>query len=152
MDFFPTDLLLFIFEINLIMKYKCHWNNVIIRKYGKNTVRFALVPLDFLSFYLFVLSLVMELKNASYKNHWNYLVFCGQGKMMSDICPIKKCASLFHFYRLSLTLTVRLRNFHCESHWNTVIFFDLKKKVKFDYVLSNNVWFCISLAVCVQFC
>ena len=35
----------------------------------KNAVRYALVQLDFFSFYLFVLTLVMKLKDANYKSH-----------------------------------------------------------------------------------
>ena len=77
--FFPLEQLLFIFEINLIKKKKksSHLN--------KNGVRFAHDLLDFSSFWLFVLNFAMKLKDANCKSHWNILVFCEQGKVMSDL-------------------------------------------------------------------
>ena len=37
-------------------------------------------------------------------------------------------------------LAIKLRNFDFQSHWNTLTFF-YQKKVRFQHVLSNSVWF-----------
>ena len=44
----------------------------------KIAIRFAYVPFDFISFYLFVLNFEMKLKDPSYKNNLNHLVYCDQ--------------------------------------------------------------------------
>ena len=46
----------------------------------KNAIRFAHVMFDFISFYLFVLSLAMKLKHANCKSHGNILVFTTKEK------------------------------------------------------------------------
>ena len=71
MDIFPHELLLFIFEINFIkkkfrksLKYR---NTLQVRK---NVIRFVRhVPFVFISFYLFVFTFAMKLKDVNYKNH-----------------------------------------------------------------------------------
>ena len=49
------------------------------------------------------------------------------------------------------TLVVKLRNCDFEYHWNTLIFFDKKNDVRFEYVLSNRVWFGLYFVVWAQF-
>ena len=50
------------------------------------------------------------------------------------------------------TLVIILRNFNfVESNWNTLIFFDQKNDVRFEYVLSNIVWFDLSSVVWPKF-
>ena len=56
MNIFPLEQLLLIFEINLInqeINFKNHSNTVILCKLEKNSVKYAHVPLDFISLYLY---------------------------------------------------------------------------------------------------
>ena len=68
MDIFPHELLLFIFEINFIKKkFRKPLNTLQVRK---NAIRFVRhVPFVFISFYLFVFTFAMKLKDVNYKNH-----------------------------------------------------------------------------------
>ena len=54
-------------------------------KIEKNTVRFAHVPCDCFSLYMFVLTFAMKLKSAKCKSNWNILILYNQWKMMSDL-------------------------------------------------------------------
>ena len=115
----------------------------------KNAVRFAHVPFDFISFYLFVLTFVMKLKDANYKSHWNNWVFCDQWKIMSDLnMSLGKMFDFVSFLLFGFTLVIYLRNFDFENHSNTLIFFEKKIcGLRFAYVPWKNVWFCfISIA------
>ena len=42
-------------------------------------------------------------------------------------------------------------SFDFKSHWNTLIFLTKKSDVRFEYVLSNSVWFGLSVVVWVEF-
>ena len=83
----------------------------------KNTVRFAHVPFNFISLYLFVLTFAMKLKNANYKSHWNILVFCDQWKMMSDLAVVhEKVTDFISFPLFGFTAVIKLKSFDFESH------------------------------------
>ena len=59
---------------------------------------FVHVRLNFISIYLFVLTLAMKLKDANYKSHWNILVYWDQWKMISDLNMFHgKYVILFYF-------------------------------------------------------
>ena len=51
------------------------------------------------------------------------------------------------FLLLGFILVIKLRNFDFESHRNTFNIFDKNNDVKFEYVLSNIVWFGLSFGV-----
>ena len=62
--------------------------------------------------------------------------------MMSDLnLFLKKISDFVSFPLFGFTLLIKLRNFDFECHWSTLIFLNKKNDVKFDYVLSNSVWF-----------
>ena len=61
---------------------------------------------------------------------------------MSDFVSFPYCG---------FNLVIKLKNFDFEGHWNTLLIFDLKNNVRFDYVLSNSVWFSLSFVVWVEF-
>ena len=50
------------------------------------------------------------------------------------------------FLLLGFTLVMSLRHFDFETHLNTLIFFHKKKDVRFDYVLSNRVYFGVNFS------
>ena len=84
----------------------------------------------------------MKLKDANYKSHRNILVSCDRWKMMSDLnISHEKMSDFVSLSSFGFTLGIKLRNFDFESHWNTLIFFDQINNVRFQYVLSNIVWF-----------
>ena len=83
----------------------------------RNAVRFAHVPFNFISLYLFVLNFVMKLKDGSYKSDLNFLVFCDQLKVMSDlIMPHGKMSNFVLFPLFGFTLVIKLRNFHLKNN------------------------------------
>ena len=101
----------------------------------KNTVKFAHVPFNFISLYLFVLTFAKKLKDANYKSHWKILVFWNQFKIMSDLnMSHEKMSDFDSFVLFGFTLVKKLRNFDFESHWNTLILFD--KKLILDFIMS----------------
>ena len=60
---------------------------------------------------------------------------------MSDLnMPHGKMSDFALFSLFGLTLVIRLRNCNFENHWNTLMFLDKKSDVRFEYVLSNSVW------------
>ena len=72
--------------------------------------------------------------------------------MVSDLNM--SCWKIYDFVSFpffGFPLVIKLRNLEFESHWNTFIFFDKKKDVRFDCVMSNSVWFGLSLVVWVEF-
>ena len=73
-DIFPSEVLLFIFEIKLIKKLfsKVIWIVCYLLN-KKIIVTFAHILFNFISLYLFVLTFVFKLKNANYKSHWYIL-------------------------------------------------------------------------------
>ena len=60
--------------------------------------RFAHVPFDFISLYLFLLTIAIKLKDTNYKSHWNILVLCGQQKKMSDKFWFWKSLKCFNIF------------------------------------------------------
>ena len=80
--------------------FKSYLSNVLFCKL-ENTVRFAHVTCDFISFSLIVLTFGMRLKSANYKGHWNILVFYDQWKITSDLkMSTEKCLILFQSHGL----------------------------------------------------
>ena len=119
----------------------------------KSFVRFEYVPRKMSAFVSFLLfGLITKLRNFGLESHWNTLIFFDKKYMTSDLnMPHGQMSDFFSFPLFGLALVIKLRNFHLESHWNTLIFFLLKKKlVRFDYVLSNSVWFYLSLVLWVK--
>ena len=103
--------------------------------YFVNTVRFAYVPFNFISLYLFVLTFAMKLKDANYKSHWDTLALCDQWKTMSDLNLSHEIMSDFVSFSLfGFIIVIKLRYFDFESHWNTLMFFD--KKIMSDLTMS----------------
>ena len=75
------------------------------------------VPCDFVSLYLFVLT--MKLKSANYKSHWNTLAlkYFRPGKIMSDLnISHGKISDFDSFPFFGLTLAIKLRNVDLEGH------------------------------------
>ena len=72
--------------------------------------------------------------------------------MTSDLnMPQRIMFDFVSFPFSGFTLVRKLRNCDFESHWNTLIFFDKKNDVRFEYVLSNRVWFGLYFVVWAQF-
>ena len=72
--------------------------------------------------------------------------------MTSDLnMPQRIMFDFVSFPFSGFTLVTKLRNCDFESHWNTLIFFDKKNDVRFEYVLSNRVWFGLYFVVWAQF-
>ena len=64
----------------------------------------------------------------------------------------EKSSDFVSFPLFGFALVIKLRDFDFESYWNTFFFFWIKKNdVRFDYVLSNSVWFGLSFVVWVEF-
>ena len=135
---------------------KSYLNSVLFVNKEKFCQRFAHVPCDFFSLYLFVLTFAMKSRSDNYKSHWNILVFCNQWKMknsnmshgkMSDFLNVWISFSLFGF-----TLGIKLKNFDFESHWTTLVFFYKKiYGVRYAYVLWKNVWVCFISILWIYF-
>ena len=104
----------------------------------KNTVRFAHVPCDFISLYLFVLTFAMKLKSANCKSNWNISVFYDQWKMSDLTMSHGQMSDFVSFPLFGFTLVTKLRNFDFESHWNTLVFFDKKKDIVSDLNMSHG--------------
>ena len=72
--------------------------------------------------------------------------------MLSDLnMSYGKMSDFVSFPLPESTLVIKLRNFDFESYWNILIFFDKKNDVRFEYVLSNSVWFGLSFVDWDQF-
>ena len=109
-------------EIN----FKSHLNSALpcALQIKRNTVRFAHVPFNFISLFMFVLTFTMKLKDVNYESHWNMLVFCDQWKIKSDLnISHEKMTGFVSFLLFGFTLVIKLRNFDFKSHWNTLVFF-----------------------------
>ena len=144
----------------------------------KHTIRFAHVLWYFISLYLIALTLTKRFKSANYKSHWNILAFYDQWKIMSDLNMFHgKMSDFVSFPWFQFTLVINLRNFGFDTkrcqilnicHGKMCDFvslplfgFTLVKKlrnpdferndVRFDYVLSNSVWFGLRFVVWVKF-
>ena len=104
-------------EIN----FKSNWNTVILFKYEKILWDLRMSRLIFFSFYLFLLTFAMKLKDVNHKNYWNILAFCDQRKVMSDLIMSHGKMSYFVSFPLfGFTLVIKLRHFNSESHWNSI--------------------------------
>ena len=107
----------------------------------KNTVRFAYVPCDFISLYLFVLTFPMKLKDTNYKSHWNIFVFYNQWKMMSDMnMSHGKMSDFVSFPLLGFILVIKPRNFDFKGHQNISL---IKKwcQIWFCLIKQSMTWF-----------
>ena len=58
-----------------------------------------------------------------------------------------KCEKMSDFISFSV---IKLRNFDLESHWNFFYMSWLRNDVRFEYFLSNGVWFGLRLFVRVE--
>ena len=58
-----------------------------------------------------------------------------------------KMSDFVSFPLFRVTLVMKLRNLNFKVRENTLIFFDKENDVRFDYVLSNSVWFDLSFVV-----
>ena len=98
------------------INFKSYLTSVILCK-KKSTVRFALVPCDFISLYLFALTFAIKLKSANHKSHWNTLVFYNQWKMTSNLnMSHGNMSDFLSFTWFGFTLVIKLRNFDFKGH------------------------------------
>ena len=74
-----------------------------------------------LFWFWFVLTFVMELKDANYESHWNILVMPSvKNDIRFKYAPWKNVWLCFG----CIVWAIKLRNFDFKSHWNTLMFFD----------------------------
>ena len=80
-------------------------------------IRFAHVPLNFISLYFFVLTFAVQFADVNCKNYLKYFSILRQWKMMSDLnmCH-EKMLDFVSFPLFGFALTIKLRNFDFESH------------------------------------
>ena len=89
--------------------FKSHSHRATLFKLGKYC-QIAHAPFDFISFYLFMLTFAMKLKDTNYKSHWNNLAFCDQWKMMSYFnMSHGKMSDFVSFPLVWFTLVIKLR-------------------------------------------
>ena len=82
-----------------------------------------------------MLIFAMKLKDASYKSHWNILVFCDQWKEMSDLnTSHEKMSDFVSIPLFGFTVVIKLRKLDPENHWNTLII--NHKKMTSDLIMS----------------
>ena len=93
-----------------------------------------------------------EIERCQLLKLWKYiLVFCEQWKMIWDLnMSHEKMSGFVSFLLFGLTLLIKPREFNFKSHWNT-IFFIRKRDLRFEFVLSNSVWFVLTFVIWVQF-
>ena len=125
--------------------------NPVFYRLWKNTVQFAHVECDFISFYLIGFAFTMT--SSDYKSHWNIIVFYDQWKIMPDLnMSHGKMSDFVSIPLFGFTLVIKLRNFDSESHWNISIFFDKERYgVRFEYVQWTNIWICFISIVWFHF-
>ena len=108
------------------------------------------VLFDFISLYLFVLTFKMKIKDGSYRNHWNTLVFNHQWEIMSDL-------NMSHGRYLIFFISIWFHFSHKTENlwlWKSlkyfIIFFD---KIMCDskYVQWKIGWFCFISTVWIHF-
>ena len=106
----------------------------------------------FVSYRLFGFTLVIKLGNFYFEIHWNILMFLIKRDMTSDFnMSHAKTSDFASFTLFKFTLVMKLRYFDFENRWNTLILFDKKNDVRFEYVLSKSIWFCLSFTVWGEF-
>ena len=71
--------------------------------------------------------------------------------MVSDLnMSRRRMSDSVSFPLFGFTFVIKLRNFDFESQWNTFLFFDRENDVRFDYFLSDSLWFGLSFVVWVK--
>ena len=76
---------------------------------------------------------------------WKSLKYFGILQPMKNVSDLNMtCENMsdsvsFPFF--GYTSVIKLRNFDSESHWNIYFLVSKKENVRFEYVLSNSVWF-----------
>ena len=127
-----------------IFDYESHWNTWIF--FDKKDMSVLNMPhgkmSDFVSFLLFRCTWVTKPRNFDFESHWNTLIFLWYSVKL-EYAPWEDVWFCF----ISIIWVQFSHKTEKFRFWKSLRYFNImrwKNDVRFDYVLSNNVWFGLS--------
>ena len=129
--------------------YKSYWNILVFCDQWK-IISDLNIPHEKMSYLVFGLTVVINLRNFDFGSHWNTLIFLIKKDIVSQLnMSHGKMSGFISFLLFRFNLVIELE-ISMLKVTEILICFD-KKNVRFNYVLSNSVWFCLSFVVWVKF-